>query len=383
VIVHTLPNYRAGTFVPTLTGVRAIAAFLVLAYHVNQRFFEITVVNNSLVRRGYLGVDLFFILSGFIIAHVYSQHLVPLRIRNVGIFLWHRFIRLYPAYATVLTLLIVMVVVLRSLGIPVNIYSHLSWNYGDLPWYFLLLQAWRTMDTMSWNTPSWSISAEWFAYLTFPMVILAVFAVRRQATLILAVAMLVLLAVIFAISGWSIERTFLGGLPALTRVECEFVCGVLLQHAIATGTPSNTVMRMADLFTIGGMFGFVAGAALHSPDYILIFMLAILIFGLSRPGPIGRAIFARKSVIWIGEISYSLYIIHWPALLILRYGLEKLHIEWSDGVIGRGATLVFCITVVLAGASTLYYAVEYPARRHLRNLCGTMKPTSVSASISA
>ena len=92
---------------PALTGVRAFAAFLVLALHADQNFPQ-RLSDNSLVQRGYLGVDLFFILSGFIIAHVYIFDLVPVRARPLRVFFWHRFIRLFPAHATVLLALLAL-----------------------------------------------------------------------------------------------------------------------------------------------------------------------------------------------------------------------------------------------------------------------------------
>jgi peptidoglycan/LPS O-acetylase OafA/YrhL len=85
---------RGPAYLPALTGIRAFAAVMVLLLHTSQNF-PTPLSGNALVDHGYLGVDLFFILSGFIIAHVYLRDMVPLRARPLGIFLWHRFIRLF------------------------------------------------------------------------------------------------------------------------------------------------------------------------------------------------------------------------------------------------------------------------------------------------
>jgi peptidoglycan/LPS O-acetylase OafA/YrhL len=324
------------------------------------------------VQHGYLRVDLFFILSGFIITHVYGRHIVPLRAKNLLIFLWHRFIRLYPAHATVLIVLVALVVTALHLGIPIN--SKMGWNFRDLPWQFLMLHAWGFTETASWNTPSWSISAEWFAYLVFPASALAVFSLAPRAALAFAVLSLAVLAIVFEASGSSIGSAFIG-LPALTRVECEFVCGMLIQYATARGGAPWLSERIADLFAVGGLFGFIIAAALDVSDYLLILLLAVLIFGLARSGPVGRALFARPSVVWIGEISYSIYLVHFLVLLVLRHAGDKLHLIPAT-IAGSTAAFLIAIVVVIAAACVLFYAIEHPTRRRLRNVFGTIGPVS-------
>jgi peptidoglycan/LPS O-acetylase OafA/YrhL len=365
-------RYGSRAHLPALTGVRAFAALLVLALHGSQNFPNPPVNGFALVQHGYLGVDLFFILSGFIIAHVYGRHIVPLRIEHLQIFLWHRFIRLYPAHATVLIALVGLIVTAQHLGIPLS--SDAGWNFRDLPWHFLMLHAWGFTETASWNAPSWSISAEWFAYLVFPAAALAVSALTPRASLALAVMPLIVLAAVIEASGSSIASAFTG-FPALARVECEFVCGMLIQCATARSAALWLSERMADLFAAGGLFGFIVAASLDAPDSLLILLLAVLIFGLARAGPVGRALFARPSVVWVGEISYSIYLVHFPVLLVLRHGSDKLHLI-SESATGSTVAFLIANAVVIAAACVLFYAIEDPARRRLRNVFGTIGPVS-------
>nr|HAQ92626.1 hypothetical protein [Afipia sp.] len=88
--------------IPALTGLRAVAALLVLGIHTDQT--EPSQIKTFLpfLGQGHLGVDLFFILSGFIITHVYLANLREPSWRAVRIFLWHRLVRLYPVHVTVL-----------------------------------------------------------------------------------------------------------------------------------------------------------------------------------------------------------------------------------------------------------------------------------------
>src|SRR5262245_66149867 len=97
---------NAAQYVPALTGIRALAALLVLGMHTEQ---NIPAGLDSLLpffARGYLGVDFFFVLSGFIITHVYFSSLASPNRSAVQIFLWHRFIRLYPVNVMLLAVLV-------------------------------------------------------------------------------------------------------------------------------------------------------------------------------------------------------------------------------------------------------------------------------------
>ena len=366
---------------PALTGVRAFAAFLVLALHADQNFPQ-RLSDNSLVHRGYLGVDLFFILSGFIIAHVYIFDLVPVRAKPLRVFFWHRFIRLFPAHATVLLALLALITAARSAGISLNEPDH--WNYRDLPWHFLMVHAWGTTDVAGWNAPSWSISAEWFAYLLFPAVAAGTLALPRRMALPLSFAMLLLAAFVFRLDGWAIEGAVVGP-PALVRVASEFICGVLLYRAVRLDN-AGLSPGLSDALAFGGLFGFCFGAFVSANDFVLIFCLAVIIAGVSGPGAGVRLVFGCRPVVWLGEISYSTYLVHFPIFLLLRHGAERVFgfsLAASEAL--RSIMFVGSIGAAVGAASLLYYSVELPTRKRLRNLLGKIampSPKPVAPSIS-
>src|SRR5947209_15608010 len=117
--MHATGN-EPGRYLPSLTGIRALAALLVLGMHADQNVPAGATEVLPFLARGYLGVDFFFVLSGFIITHVYCASLAQPTATAVRIFLWHRFIRLYPVHVTVLLTLVLLIHVARANHLPLN-----------------------------------------------------------------------------------------------------------------------------------------------------------------------------------------------------------------------------------------------------------------------
>lgn len=155
-----------------------MAALLVVTLHVQQNFLTEIGTYLPFVLRGYLGVDFFFLLSGFIITHVYLDSLRRPDPKAILIFLWHRLIRLYPIHVSMLAILIPASYVALAHGAVAN--NPNAWRLTDLPWYFALMHAWGFVDSAGWNPPSWSISAEWFAYLLFPLLAIGLWAISDR-----------------------------------------------------------------------------------------------------------------------------------------------------------------------------------------------------------
>jgi len=149
-----------------LTSLRGLAAILVVLYHAS---YNVDWPEGHLLKlvfsQGFLAVDFFFVLSGFIIAYTYSDRFSEFTWSNYRVFLWKRFARIYPLHLFVMLLFVSITVVIFITGRP-----------PDSRWYpvdgfffkVLLIDAWWTGYATTWNVPSWSISAEWFVYLTFP-----------------------------------------------------------------------------------------------------------------------------------------------------------------------------------------------------------------------
>src|SRR6201989_328450 len=151
-------------FITNLTPIRGIAALLVVIFH-----FEIVLVlflprdTSKFFSKCYLMVDLFFIMSGFIIYHVYGKffkHTIETKTFNK--YIRARLARVYPLHIFTLILTLILVVS-----------AHFKWdeffNLQSIPTHMLMLQSFGLHSIYTWNVPAWSISAEFAAYIIFPL----------------------------------------------------------------------------------------------------------------------------------------------------------------------------------------------------------------------
>ncbi|MBW8882454.1 MAG: acyltransferase, partial [Asticcacaulis sp.] len=172
----------------------------------------------AVIAKGYLGVELFFVLSGFILSHVYLEAFRTGRF-SYRDFLWARLARIYPLHLAITAGLGLLILALAVAGVHAGD-KLVVWS--SLPAQLTLTQAWGLAPHGGWNHPSWSISAEWFAYLTFPAFAMAALGLWRRPRLAfaLAVALLVGLYIGFeAIAGFPLTRaTMFWG--ALRIVPC-------------------------------------------------------------------------------------------------------------------------------------------------------------------
>lgn len=363
--------------IASLTGIRALAAFLVLFLHADQNIPVGMIQAIGVVSRGYLGVDLFFLLSGFILTYVYFDSMQRPTWRAFAIFMWHRFIRLYPVHIAVLAALVAIVLGAGRLGL--NLRSPEAFQLGELPWQVLLVHAWGVTDQVSWNVPSWSISAEWFAYLCFPLVALGLRRVSEPRMLLLiAAASLGIEALIFSVAGWGLSGAWIAP-SALVRIAGSFVCGAALCRYATLRQTLESKSARNDFLAMVALLAFLAGPSFGAPDFALIALLAIFIGGLAMSSGVTAKLFSLAPMVWLGEISYSLYMVHFPVLRALNIVFKPERLA-AMGPFEMAGAYCMSIGICVACAAVLYYLVEHPLRVRLRNAVGKM-PHAAAASI--
>ncbi|MGZ9099783.1 MAG: acyltransferase family protein, partial [Brevundimonas sp.] len=219
--VPTPPDLRA------LTTLRFLAALWVVLYtawpHLDVSWVPVAVT------KGYLGVETFFILSGFILSHVYLEAAGEKRFRYGG-FLWARIARVYPLHLVTLFGMIGLGVAATIAGLSIDA-SLTDWR--ALPAHLTMTHAWGLAPISAFNHPSWSISAEWFAYLCFPAFAFVAWRLRNRpvlATGLAAAFALGLYAAFEPLAGYSLtEASFRWGM--LRIVPCFALgCALYLVH---------------------------------------------------------------------------------------------------------------------------------------------------------
>ena len=330
---------------PALTGLRFFLALWVIGHHITGPHDMLGAAAAATppaiyawIRGGYLAVQTFFVLSGFVLARTYRD--TDWSRPNVLRYAAARAARIYPVYFISLLMISPQIVAeFTPAKTPVLV------EHG------LLIQAWFGRIPVNWNIPAWTLSCEIFFYLSFPLA-----------------------AILMARAGWRQAVALAVGATCLTRVL--YVCGVSDQL--------KPVVHLADFFigiaaarffelirkrgwTFSGAWLYVPALAFGAlfiarPDWLpprvdLNTMLrplnALLLLGFGLGGGIAARALSTRTVVYLGQASYSMYILHMPILFwYARYT--------------RALSATLYVIAVIVIASAVYQWIEEPANRWLR-----------------
>ncbi|MBN8605292.1 MAG: acyltransferase [Caulobacterales bacterium] len=351
-----------------LTSLRFIAAFWVLLYHFKDHL-GLDLGRFGLIADGYLGVDLFFTLSGFILAHVYLESLQTGRF-GYGGFLKNRLARVYPMHLAALAAMIVLFVGATTLGAGVG--SPDAFKLSDLAAHLLMIHAWGATAAVGWNFPSWSISAEWAAYLLFPLIAALVLKARRPA-LIAAGALALCLASFAALDNLhavlpGVGRDFsqMTAQIGALRILPSFLLGVAL-YAFGRATPAPK--RWAWPIALISAAWIVVVTSFDLWEGLAWFGLAGLLYGLAETSRYQiDAPMAQRSFVFLGAASYALYMLHLPVDIVWFHALERFGVTENSDLTLRIATLVGVFVACIAASIVAYLWIEEPARNWVRKL---------------
>jgi peptidoglycan/LPS O-acetylase OafA/YrhL len=326
-----------------LTSIRGFAALWVVGLH-----FSVggPAWVGAAFGYGYTAVDLFFILSGFILAHVYA------RLGRAGVpnFWLRRFFRLYPLHLVALALFVLVVTCGRW------DLSGFATGPAALLASALLIHPFLPVRVLD-NPPSWSIGIELFCYFLFPALIMLLRRARSRLMLLgLAVA---LLAAEYAVQlAYPAEMR---GLGALLRGLIGFSLGMVMCRLGENREIGASLSSLASPGELAGLAGIFAANFLGRPELIPLFAALLLLNLYFDAGPIARAMHARWCL-WLGRISFSIYLLHYPIIAAARTWLPARLMPLHGGL-GRALWEIGLICVILGLSDLSCRFVETPCRQ--------------------
>jgi peptidoglycan/LPS O-acetylase OafA/YrhL len=346
-------------FLPEVQALRAVAVLLVIVYHLRP----------SLAPGGFIGVDVFFVISGYLISGHMLREVGRTGRLNLIAFWAGRARRILPAS---------LAVVLVTLAAAYLLLSHIEWERlaSQALASVFYVQNWvlaaESVDYLAAETPStalqhfWSLAVEEQFYLLWPLVVLAAAAASRRGRGVLRRHLPLTLAMFSAITigsfAFSVAEVGQGDVSAyfstLTRLWELGVGGILAvivryTHRFAAARSLLALfgwaLIAAGVFTLDGASPFPGVNAL----YPVLGTAAVIAAGRTRGSLSLTRIVEWRPVQWIGDISYSLYLWHFPIITFFLAEAQRLPRL-------RELPVLFALTTLLAVIS--YYALERPLR---------------------
>ncbi len=375
-----------------LAGARAFPPLMIILFHFSEghhysglRWLDLPVA------RGYMWVEFFFTLSGFILTHVYWDRLGDLlRWRGYGAFLRARLIRLYPLHLFMLLLILAMVLGLRALaawGSYVSIF--------DLPWHqdvsvkgfalsVLLIHAWNTMERLPWTGASWFVRVAFALCLLFPLLLWLARGgggtAKAWRGVALVAAGLMGLAALLMNSRHGLDITFHNG---VLRGLADFTVGVgmavLFRPLKLRDRLPGHVHSLLQLMVLVllGLAIWRTGWSHTQRDIYTALALMLLVFVLAFDRGIVADALKTRLPQRMGEWSYAVYLGQTAWLLGIRYFEQRFYPAPETMVLGmRFETLIWglepllLVVVCVIWGALLAEFVEIPAAKALRHRFG-------------
>jgi peptidoglycan/LPS O-acetylase OafA/YrhL len=343
-----------------LDSLRAAAALGVIGWHYSHAFGATPFAHllAPFYGRGLLMVDFFFVLSGFVISRSFWT---PSRSAGFAGNVRARIARMYPLHFIMLCVVALLQFVLtRGLREPPFVYSQ-----NDAYHFFLnatLLNSSGLQRGFSFNAPSWSISTEFLVNLLFLAAITAPRKIARFYLFSLGLAALATVA----------TRGVINGTPAwgwldndLIRTCAGFMTGVLLEriHAHAPPLRQHTAWDVVLLATGAAILAYLAaGRWSNIGDMMTCYLGFPIVIAATLRSHLSRNILRMRPLVYLGTISYSIYLVHFPLQLLLHLAVQA---GMAQPDFSSRWTFLTFIAAVLAVASVTYHWIELPGKRWL------------------
>ena len=373
-------NADAGhlTYAPGLDGVRALAVAAVVVFHLGATWLG----------GGFLGVDVFFVLSGFLITSILLAEFHARGRIDIKNFYLRRARRLLPALFTMLAVITLVTWVfardemhrLRGDVIAALTYctnwTQIVWNRG----YFAQLGRPSLLQHL------WSLAVEEQFYLVWPVLLVGTLAIGRRwlpvVPVVLAGISLLLMASLFH-EGTDPARVYYGTDTHISPMLVGAAVAVVVSMRRNAGVTRDTATgrAVADLAALVGIIGLAWACVevtyyspgLYRGGYLLVGLAAsAVIYAAARAGTLTARVLGWAPLVWIGKRSYAIYLWHWPILMLSRPGID---LHWWKPLI-----IVLQVAVVVLAADLSFRYIERPIRsRGFRAFLRGDAPTGASA----
>lgn len=339
----------------SIDGLRGVAALCVAVFH-----FQGLFATKPFFGWGYLNVDLFFILSGFILSKIYESRLLDGTVSGLR-FLWRRFVRLWPLHIVTLLLMAVLEHVMW-LNTGYHVLSE-SDNWSSLSRNILLLQNACCTEQLglSWNKPSWSISVEWIINAAWAAAVIGRHWSMRTAVVVALAGTAILLHL-----GPNLNSEIVMAFGVLNggivRAAVGFSLGYLVNR-LALRFPFPNVTSL----TLAAMLGcvIVFFEKLPGIDYVCLWLLfpSLVVVAVDERTWISRFLSSGLCT-YLGRISYSVYLLHYPLNVIVTNANLFIYSRRFGFAMLQPPTIgIVYIATLLVSASISYALIERPALR--------------------
>ncbi len=329
----------------------------------------------------FLAVDVFFMLSGCVLALGYWQRFDrAMPAKSIDTFIARRLLRIYPLH--LLATLWVGAYAWAGIAHPISsgqqdvIFNHWQWT-GAIN--AMLMNGWGMVPVSSWNEPSWTLSILFLLYILFPnlVIILKKLPQNKRSSLLIIMVLL---------GGYTLLRHLVplgshsDGMGAIIRGVVMFMTGMQLARLYQMKAGATIRWDRTLFWTLAAMLALMAAWWQIGPFdmWPLHALIALLIFSLLHADGCVARCFANPVAVWLGTVSFSLYILHYPLLMGLNaLAADELAQLAGQGNAGLVAAYALVLGAVLLVASIGHALIEERLGRWLNRLVQPLRRGSL------
>ena len=362
-----MATVRGIRYIPAIDGLRAVAVIAVMLYHLEY----------SWIPGGFLGVDLFFVISGYVITRLLLDSIARSGGLDLRAFYKARIRRLFPP----LVFMILITSIYIGIWAPETMRRFMSDSpfalLGGMNWWLVFRHTdyFESIARPALLQHTWSLGVEAQFYLIWPVILLLILRyfgknkIPGAALCIAAVSGFTLLVVSFKVDASNASQTSHVYFGTDTHSIGLFLGSALAVSWIPQNLKENVTKRAQDFIDGIGVFGFIGMIAtflfINEGDatlYKLAFPLAgifgcAIITSIVHPASRFAPILSSKTAVWIGERSYAIYLWHWVVFQVTRPAVDLEGSTW--------ALTLLRVLIVLALADISLRLIELPIRSGL------------------